>query len=313
MGVLEVQHIERWIASAPDVLGERLLVLSRQFNKFDKTKDRSDILALDESSRLVVVELKRDADAAHDLQALRYAAYCARFGVDDAVELLVEYRKAIGSPVTPDDARVVLEEHVVDGALENLDEDLKPRIILVSSSFRVEVTSTCLWLREQYEMDITCIQLVPYVVAGQLVLASSVLIPLPEASEYTVQRDKKLQKAQAGKKLDWSVLRRVMATIPHGHWVSYQELAVASGGSSKAGMAVGMYLAATTDMPAGVHRVLRSNGTISPGWQGSVGGPEECRLLLEGEGLTFDDKGRADSSKRFDFASVSDAPEIGGH
>ncbi len=311
LGALEVQHVEQWIASAPDVLGERLLVLSRQFDKFDKTKNRSDILALDEAGCLVVVELKRAADPDHDLQALRYAGYCARFRVEDAIDLFVEHRKSIGQPLSADEARLALEDHVIEGALENLDEDLKPRIILVSSSFRVEVTSTCLWLREQYLMDITCIQLIPYVVAGELVLASSVLIPLPEASEYTVQRDRKLQKAKSGKGLDWSVARNVMASIPPGHWVSYQDLAVAAGGSPKAGMAVGMYLAATTDMPAGVHRVLRANGTISPGWKGSIGGPEECKQLLESEGLAFDDKGRADISKRFDFASVSDAPEGG--
>ncbi len=310
VGALETQHVEQWIASAPDVLGERLIVLSRQFDKFDKTKDRSDILALDEAGRLVVVELKREADNEHDLQALRYAAYCARFRAEDAIDLFTEHRKKIDEPLTADKARLVLEDHVIDGDLENLDEDLKPRIVLVSSSFRVEVTSTCLWLREQYEMDITCVQLIPYSVAGELLLASSVLIPLPEASEYTIQRDRKLQKAKSGKKLDWSVLRQVMETIPAGRWVSYQDLAVASGGSAKAGLAVGMYLAATTDMPEGVHRVLRSNGTISPGWQGTVGGPEECRQLLESEGLTFDDKGRADLSKRFDFAAVDEA--LGG-
>jgi alkylated DNA nucleotide flippase Atl1 len=298
LGALEVQDVEQWIASAPDVLGERLLVLSRQFAKFDKSKDRLDILALDEGGRLVVVELKREADSSHDLQAIRYAAYCASFGVDDVVDLFVEHRAKQRTKLTREAARKELAAHVAEGEIERLDEDLKPRIFLVSKSFRVEVTSTCLWLREQYGMDITCIQLVPYEIEGEVLLASSVLIPLPEAAEYTVQRDKKLQRAGA-RKVDWDVLRQVMSEIPAGYWMSYQDLAVASGGTTGAGMAVGQFLARVEDVPDTVHRVLRSDGTISPAWQGDIGGPAECQALLEHEGLKFDEAGRADPNRRW--------------
>jgi alkylated DNA nucleotide flippase Atl1 len=298
LGALELQHVEKWIATAPDVLGERLLVISKQFAKFDKAKDRLDILALDESGRLVVVELKREADASHDLQGIRYAAYCAGFGLEDVTDLYVEHRGKQGAPITREAAREELARHVIDGDVEQLDEDLKPRIILVSKSFRVEVTSTCLWLREQYEMEISCIQLVPYQVEGEILLASSVLIPLPEAAAYTVQRDRKLRKATS-KKVNWDVLRQVMAAIPAGHWMSYQDLAVAAGGTPGAGMAVGQYLARSEDYPEGVHRVLRANGSISPAWEGVIGGPDDCRALLESEGLTFDDSGRADPARRW--------------
>jgi hypothetical protein len=55
-----VQHIEKWLAAVPELLGEELLVVTTQFAGFDKTKERSDILALDRAARLVVIELKRD-------------------------------------------------------------------------------------------------------------------------------------------------------------------------------------------------------------------------------------------------------------
>src|SRR5438105_3907093 len=73
-GLLEVSHIERWIEKRPDVLGEPLLVITTEFAGFDKTKERLDLLALDITGRLVVVELKRDTSGPRqDLQALRYA------------------------------------------------------------------------------------------------------------------------------------------------------------------------------------------------------------------------------------------------
>jgi len=50
--------------------------------------------------------------------------------------------------------------------------------------------------------DISCVELVPYKLGDRLLLTSSVRIPLPEAAEYMVKRDRKSQKAQAGPKVD---------------------------------------------------------------------------------------------------------------
>jgi alkylated DNA nucleotide flippase Atl1 len=130
--------------------------------------------------------------------------------------------------------------------------------------------------------------------------ARSSRIPLPEASEYMIKRDQKRQKAQAGPKVDWDKAMAVMAEIPAGHWMSYQDLAIAAGGTPRAGMAVGQYLANVVDLPPNsVHRVLRSDGTVSPAFEGEIGGPSDVMALLRSEGLKFDDKGRADPRNRW--------------
>lgn len=306
LGILEVQHIERWLANEPRVLGEELLVITTEFAGFDKTKERSDILALDVAGRLVVVELKRDISGSRqDLQALRYAAYSSTFTLDDLVEMYARHHSTPARAISRDAALAAFEAHVSEGALDGIDDDNRPRIILVAKQFQPEVTATVLWLREAYEMDISCVQLVPYMLDAQLVLTSSVLIPLPEASEYVMQREAKRAKSQADKKVSWEKAYEVMAQIPAGHWMSYQDLAVAAGGTPRAGLAMGQYLARASDLPPNcVHRVLRKDGTVSPGWIGELGGPDEARALLEQEGLSFDDKGRADPSRRWtgDFA-----------
>src|SRR3954447_25980363 len=105
LGVLEVQHIEKWLAAVPEVLGEELLVITTQFAGFDKTKERSDILALDRAGRLVVIELKRDTSGSRqDLQALRYAAYCATLSVDDLVELYASRQAKRGKSLSKEEA-----------------------------------------------------------------------------------------------------------------------------------------------------------------------------------------------------------------
>jgi hypothetical protein len=66
----------------------------------------------------------------------------------------------------------------------------KPRIILGAEEFSPEITSTVLWLRT-FGLDISCVRLRPYDTGGQLLLDSTLLIPLSEAREYQIRRDQK--------------------------------------------------------------------------------------------------------------------------
>jgi hypothetical protein len=63
--------LERWIVDNPDLVGEQLLVLGHQLAEFAEDRDRLDILALDRSGEIVLVELKVSDDfRVTDLQAL---------------------------------------------------------------------------------------------------------------------------------------------------------------------------------------------------------------------------------------------------
>lgn len=50
--------LETWIAESPDILGERLLVIDRQ--REIEAVGRLDLLCIDPSGKLVIIELKRD-------------------------------------------------------------------------------------------------------------------------------------------------------------------------------------------------------------------------------------------------------------
>jgi RecB family endonuclease NucS len=90
LGVLERPDFQEWIVERPSVLGEEFLVIQSEYSKFADTRDRLDLLALDREGRLVVVELKRDeADDTTDLQAIKYASYCATL---TAEEIQQDYR-----------------------------------------------------------------------------------------------------------------------------------------------------------------------------------------------------------------------------
>jgi RecB family endonuclease NucS len=88
LGFGERQHLQEWLANQPSALGEELLILQKEFDGFDDTRERLDLLALDKDGRLVIIENKLD-DSGRDVvwQALKYASYCT--------SLLIPHHEAI--------------------------------------------------------------------------------------------------------------------------------------------------------------------------------------------------------------------------
>ena len=96
-GVVDELTLERWIVENPDLVGEQLLILGHQLAEFEEDRDRLDILALDRSGEIVLVELKVSEDfRVTDLQALAYAgAYAKRSRYDVARTLQRHLQKRL--------------------------------------------------------------------------------------------------------------------------------------------------------------------------------------------------------------------------
>ena len=83
-GLLERQDLAKWVEQYPNILGEELLVVTSEYDRFDKTNERLDLLAVDKTGNVVVIELKRDDSGKNvDLQAIKYAAYCSTLTLGD--------------------------------------------------------------------------------------------------------------------------------------------------------------------------------------------------------------------------------------
>ena len=88
-GRVDELTLERWIVQNPDLVGEQLLVLGHQLAEFEEDRDRLDILALDRSGEIVLVELKISEDfRVTDLQALAYAGAYAKRSPNDLARTL---------------------------------------------------------------------------------------------------------------------------------------------------------------------------------------------------------------------------------
>lgn len=188
--ILERQNIEKWVENFPEILGEELLIISTEYDKFDKTKERLDLLAIDTEGNLVVIELKRDDSGKHvELQAIKYAAYCSTLTFSDVIKLYHKRLLKNNTSITEDQAKKMIVDFIKNDEFEELSD--KPRIIIVSKEFRPEVTASVLWLRK-FGIDISCIKLTPYEIDNNtLAFESNILIPLPEAKDFIIESEKK--------------------------------------------------------------------------------------------------------------------------
>lgn len=188
LNVKERQDLQEWLINCPEVLGEPLLLISSEFDQFNRSDRRLDLLLIDQDGTLVIAELKLDAAGSlADQQAIRYAAFCSTMTMDDVVQTLAQFRG-----VSIEEASEAISQFVGSTTLPELTSE--PRIILAAGSFRdQELTATVLWLRK-FGLNISCVELTPYRYPGDssnILLVPKVLIPLAEARSYQISVERK--------------------------------------------------------------------------------------------------------------------------
>ena len=185
LGLRERQDIQEWVAAHPDILDDNLLIIAKEFSRFDLTSERADLVAVDKEGSLVVIELKRD-DTGSDAhwQAIKYASYFSGASAEDIARLLSDH-----SGVEPSKAKTLLARHLEVEADDLGDLNRRQRIVLASHRFAPEVTSAVLWLNAQAATDmITCVQLTPYrdQDTGSLYLQATTLLPISDPEDLQV-------------------------------------------------------------------------------------------------------------------------------
>lgn len=195
LGLAERRHLQEWLAHQPDALGEELLIIQKEFDGFDDTRERLDLLGLDKDGNLVIIENKLD-DSGRDVvwQVLKYASYCASLTKGQIVEIYQQYLNRY-EPVTGEIDLLNQPVSAVSRICEFLDApDLdeakmnlgnSQRLMLVAANFRKEVTSTALWLLGQ-GISIQCFKVNSYALGDQILINIDQIIPTPEAKELMI-------------------------------------------------------------------------------------------------------------------------------
>jgi len=185
LGFTERKHLQEWLAHEPSALGEELLIIQKEFDGFDDTRERLDLLALDKDGVLVIIENKLD-DTGRDVvwQALKYASYCSNLS---KVQLIDIYQQYLDKYCGGGNAKELICEFL---ELPDIDEVVlnsghQQRLMFVAANFRKEVTNTALWLLSN-GIQLQCFKVTPFAMGESLFLNVDQIIPTPEVKELMI-------------------------------------------------------------------------------------------------------------------------------
>ena len=226
LGFTERNHLQEWIAKNPESLGEKLLIIQKEYSKFDGTNERLDLLALNEEGNLVVIENKLD-DSGRDVvgQALKYAAFCSRNTPEKIIKMYQEY---LDSNNSGEDARKSIQKF-----LQIEDEDAlilgknEESIILVANKYRKEVISTVLWLL-RHGHNIKCFKATPIEFEEHAFLNIEQIIPQPDTQKDMIsiyEKDKENKKGYEKQELYrkfWSNFKKEVSYSGHQYLKKYK-------------------------------------------------------------------------------------------
>lgn len=202
LGFREREHLQEWLEDNPIAFDEELLIIQKEFDGFDDTRERLDLLALDKQGDIVVIENKLD-DSGRNVtwQVLKYASYCSSLSKNQIKAIFQSY---LSKNKKDELAENLMCEFLEIDDLEEATLNKNQRIILVAANFRKEVTSTVLWLLTKYNLQIQCLKVTPYSFNEQYLLNIEQIIPVKEAQEFTIRMAEKSledQNAQSEVKL----------------------------------------------------------------------------------------------------------------
>ncbi|WP_433285545.1 hypothetical protein [Micromonospora sp. CA-244673] len=206
LGIYERNDLQRLLRDDIAVLSPDLLVVAEEFGNWEDSRRRIDLLAVDKTGHLVVIELKRTDDGGHmELQALRYAAMVSAMSFDEVVAAYEDHLSRL-RPDDDVDARAELLAWLDLGSDEAPIISSDVRIVLVSADFGRELTTAVLWLNRFDGMDVRCVRLIPYLIDGRILLDIQQVIPLPETADYQIRVGRKVaeQERRGSDNRDWT-------------------------------------------------------------------------------------------------------------
>ncbi|MCY7345543.1 MAG: hypothetical protein LH614_04915 [Pyrinomonadaceae bacterium] len=183
-GIRERQHLQSALKKQIEIIAPNCLVIAEEFSEWSESQRRIDLLAIDKQANIVAIELKRNETGEFmELQTIRYASMVSTLTFQKATEI---FQKYLDSNDDGEDAETKLLEFLgwEEAKAEDFASDV--RIILVSSNFSKELTTSVMWLNER-DLDIRCVRLIPYKFENQIFVDVQQIIPLPEAESYQIK------------------------------------------------------------------------------------------------------------------------------
>lgn len=202
---------------------ETLLIVGQQTS--NAKRGRSDLIAVDGNGRIVLIEIKRDAEdiklrkEPFEFQAIRYAASYAKIKtpeelVDKVFSPYIEKKEAEFDlkGLTPNEAATRKLKEFLNANKGINAFNRKQRIILIASSFDDQTLSAVAWLVYN-NVDISCCTLSPIRINDHIFLQVEKVLPPPSLEDFYVDISEGKSPAQ-GKEPSTGIKRTNLPKMP---------------------------------------------------------------------------------------------------
>ena len=167
-GKKEKEHLEQWIKSNPQILGDDIVIIGEQVWT---DSGPLDFLGIDQGGNAVIVELKRDRLPREALtQAIDYASDVARWEIERFRDICKAYSKQ--------NLEDLLQQKFKDISIEDLTINQSQRLLLVGTAVDGSLGRMIEWLSDNYNLGINAI-LLHYAKTrqGDAILSRMAIIP----------------------------------------------------------------------------------------------------------------------------------------
>ena len=167
-GKKEKDHLEQWIKTNPEILGDDIAVIGEQVQT---ASGPVDFLGVDSTGNIVIIELKRDQLPREVIvQAIDYASDIANWEPERFREICQSFS---GKPFED-----FFQEKFEDIPLEDLAINQAQRLLLVGFSVEESLNRMIEWLSDNYNMGINAV-ILNYIKTskGNEVISRTVIIP----------------------------------------------------------------------------------------------------------------------------------------
>ena len=153
-GIDYEERLQQIIADDISIVDPDLMVIGREVTT--SHGGRIDILAMDSSGNLVVIELKRDKPPRDVVaQALDYGYWVSRITPDDIRRTFIDYQRRFPRADNPKGIEEALKEKFNADPPDELNSD--HRLVIVAAELDPATERIVTYLREKYEVDINVV------------------------------------------------------------------------------------------------------------------------------------------------------------
>lgn len=188
---LQEYIINSWDLFTNEIDLPNIYYIGKEIVPHDSVNDRIDILAFDPNdSKMIIIELKRDKEKAHLIQAISYAGMVNTWTSEDII------------------AKLQNKDDEILQYFKNNEINFGIKIVLIAEYFSPEIILAADWLRTEHNLNISAFKIQLHKFDQKILCEIDQKYPLKELSDaYEARKRRQTQLASVDSKISWEDIK----------------------------------------------------------------------------------------------------------